>query len=298
MAIRRGLALLLGCCCLPSGAAAGDHAAASADHAAASADHAAKDDPPEAVFTERAFVERNLELEADADFDREDGNELDLAARGTWTWANRFQLGLEVPYTVTYPRDEPQQSSLSDVGVSAQFVFCCERDEGIAFFSLRASVDAPTGSVSKSIGGNGAFEVSLLGDYGVPVVPGLDELSVQAQITYDQELGTTPDERETAEELRRPAVREKEIQWNLALVQPLFERRFTPVLELLGSSVVDAADPADEDTSVQLGVGFWIAPFDTGPFSSLSLGVGYRFPISRPRGDDGGVMATLQWTFD
>jgi hypothetical protein len=61
---------------------------------------------------------------------------------------------------------------------------------------------------------------------------------------------------------------------------------------------VDAAQPADERTVVELAAGAFIAPFpDDNPLSPMSIGVGWKWPV---RGRVDGTLTSIlivEWSF-
>jgi hypothetical protein len=264
-----------------------------------SARHIAREDPSEPIFTQRSFIERNLELDFGVGRDVGDATELTTTLGATWVFARRVQLGLEVPGTVRVPHDGATQAALNDVTFSTQVLLCCQMPSGWRFLSVRADVAAPTGDRSHSIGGTGEVRASLLAGNGFTVVRSLEDLGVQVELAWAREIRLSDDERATARRLGRPERRAQDVVWNLALTQPLLGRRLTPVLELLGTTTVAAVDPADEGTAVALGVGAWTAPFpDDSVLSALSLAVGWRAPVTSRRDDDGAALVIAEWAFD
>jgi hypothetical protein len=265
----------------------------------AQANHVAREDPPEPIFTQRSFLERNVELDLGVAHDVDDANVQETTVAASWVFAKRFQLGVELPYAVVMPESGSARSAFSDMSVSTQVLLCCEEKFGWRFLSVRAEVDPPTGDLARGIGGNGGFSFSLLGGKAFTVVESLEDLGVQVELAYGQEIGLTDDENESAARLGRPHIRGKQVDWNVAVTQPFFGNRLTPVVELLGTSVVDAVDPHDEGTEVDLSVGVWIAPFaDDSRFSAISVGAGWRLPVTGRREADGQGLMIFEWTFD
>lgn len=218
---------------------------------------------------------------------------------GTWVFARRVQVGLEIPWDVVMPHDAASTAGLSDVGFSTQVLLCCERATGFTFVSVRGEVGAPTGDPGRDLGGSGAFSFSLLAGHGVTVVESQQDLGVQVQLGYDQEIRPTRDEREEADARGSPRVREKQLVWNTAFTWPLLDRRVTPVFEVLGTTTLDAVDRGEEGSSVALGVGVWLAPFaDDGPLSPVTFAAGWRWPVGGRRDSDGEALLILEWTFD
>jgi len=261
----------------------------------AQANHRAREDPSEPIFTQRAFVERNLELDLGPTLEGDGTAGLETTLGATWVFDRRFQLGLDLPIVARFPEDAPSVGGLGDVGISGQLLLCCREDRGWRFLSVRAAISPPTGDRARDLDGTGGFSFSLLAGNGFTVVRALEDLGVQAQLSYAQQI--RPDDE--ARERGRPDVREKELIWNLAFTQPLAGGRLTPVFEVLGTSVVDAAHPGDEGTRVELGVGFWTAPFPDDSFwSALSLAAGWRFPVTGRRDGRGAGLLIAEWAFD
>ena len=252
------------------------------------ANHVAREDPPEPIFTERAFIENDVELDTGVDRDS-DGDTWEIAAGVTWIFFERLQLGAELPVGIADPDHASRDVALSDVGVSGTWLFCCDRGTGFAFFSTRVDVAAPTGDRSAGIGGTGELTVSLLGSYGLTVIEALEDLGIQGQLAWDQELRPdTPGDR-----------LEKSVLWNLALGQPLWRGAFVPTFELLGTSVVDASDADDERTRLDLAAGFQLRPFPDDHWGSpITVSGGWRFPVLN-RGDFRGTgLLSIEWAFD
>ncbi len=281
-----------------SRAAAVTAALALAAPATAPAGHIAREDPSEGIFTERPFIERDLELDVGVGRQVDGATELTTTIGVTWVFARRLQLGLELPFAARFPDDGASRAGLADVAVSAQVLLCCAEPTGWRFFSLRSDVEAPTGDRSRGIGGTGAVGVSLLAGNGFTVAQSLEDFGVQVELTWSRALRLSDDDRAAARQLGRPERREQDVFWNLALMQPLLGRRLTPVLELLGTTTVAAVDSGDKGTAVALGVGVWIAPFaDAGPLSALSLAAGWRFPVTSRRADGGAGLVIAEWAF-
>lgn len=254
---------------------------------AARAGHVAREDPPEPIFTERAFIENDLELDADVDRDT-DADTWEFSPSVTWIFFERLQLGTEIPVGWRLPDQGSQQVALSDIDLSAKWLFCCDRRMGFAYLSSRVDVAPPTGDRSAGIGGTGELRVSLLGGYGLTLVEPLADLSIQGQLAWDQEL--------------RPeasgGTSQKSVLWNVAFSQPLGGGRFVPAFEVLGTSVVDASDARDERTRLDLAVGFQLRPFPDDSWGSpITLSGGWRFPVA-DRGDFRGTGAfSIEWAF-
>lgn len=244
-------------------------------------------------------MERNLELDVGV-VGGDGGDDLqETSLGGTWVFWRRLQLGVELPYDVVLPEQGRARAGLSDVGFSTQVLLCCDERLGWRFVSLRGEVAAPTGNLRRGTGGNGAFGFSLLAGNGFTTREDWEDLGVQVQLGYAQEIAPDDDERDAARFSGMPNVREKDLVFNVAFTQPLFGRRLTPVVEILGTSVLDAVDPGAEGIRVELGVGFWAAPFaDASPLSAASFALGWRWPVTDRRESRGAALAIFEWAFD
>jgi hypothetical protein len=264
---------------------------------AAAAHHRARVDPSEPIFTQRPFIEKDLEL--DVGWEKQKGSDgIELSPGVTWVFAKRLELGLEIPVGLQIPDQGATVGSLGDVAAAAQVLLCCQSNWLLDYFSLRADVEAPTGSRSKDIGGTGSWSVSLLPGRLFTVLQELPDLFVQAELTYAQEIRPANDEKETAAELGLPKTREKELDWNLAFVQPYLGGRLRPVFEVLGTSIVDAVTSGDEGTIVELAAGLWAAPFpDESRLSPLSLGMGWKWPVTRRKESQVTGLFVVEWSF-
>jgi hypothetical protein len=264
----------------------------------AAAGHIAREDPAEPIFTERAFLEKNLEFDIGVDRDSR-ADTLEFSPSVTWIFFKRLQLGAEIPIGLRRPDEGTTRASLSDIGFSAQWLFCCERKTGFEFLSARVDIALPTGDRSAEIGGTGDFAFSLLGGYGLTVFEALDDLGIQVQLAYDQELHPSKESTETAVSRSITDTTEKSVLWNIAFNQPLFGNRFSPTLEILGTTVFDATLDSDEETRVDLAGGALLRPFPDDHWGSpITIGAGWRFPVSN-RGDFRGQgLLFVEWAFD
>ena len=253
--------------------------------------HLARTDPTEPIFTQRAFVEKNVEL--DSSWDRASGsNTIGLAPGVSWVFAKRLELDMEVPIDVRIPDHAATVGGFGDLGLGAQLLLCCQPNGPLDYFSVRADVAPPTGSLSKDIDGTGSWSVSLLPARRFTIAQRLPDLMVQMQLAYMQDLRAT-----TAGSSDRD-VRQKAVAWNVALAQQYWSGRIRPVFELLGTTVADAADVADERTVVELAAGMWTAPFpDDHLLSPVSIGLGWKWPVrGRLESTLTGVLI-VEWSF-
>ena len=266
--------------------------------APSAAEHLAREDPPEPIFTQRAFIENNIET--GIDWGRGFGTqELEIGLGTTWVFFERLQLGAEVPLGITIPDEGSSHADLADIDLSAKWVFCCDEPTGYTLAAVRVDVSPPTGDRDRDIGGTGSFGFSLDLGYGVTVSESLQDLSVQFQVSYFQQMRLSSDQLESARSLGLSKTLEKQVLFNLAFVQPLFGGRFSPSFEILGTSVVDGLQSSDQGTSLELALGFWLAPFDADhALSNLSVGLGGRVPVTNRREDQGGATLIFEWAFD
>lgn len=267
--------------------------------APAAARHRARADPAEPIFTQRPFIEKDLEL--DLGWARDgDANSVEPTLANTWVFENRLETTIELPFALRVPRDGGAVVvGLSDLTLGLQLLLCCRPGQLLDYLSLRAEVDAPTGSRRKDIGGTGGFTVSVLPGRLVTVARALPDLFVQVQIAYTQEIRPSAQEQATASRRGRHAARAKAVLWNVAGTQSYLDGRVRPVVELLGTSVVDAADPGDEGAIVELAAGLWLAPFhDEHWLAPVSLGLGYRWPVTSRHDDLMAALLIVEWAFD
>jgi len=253
--------------------------------------HLARLDPTEPIFTQRAFVEKNLEL--DSSWDKLPGeNDVELAPGASWVFWQRLELDAELPVGLRIPNHAATVGSIGDLGLGAQLLLYSNPNGLLDYFSVRGDIAPPTGSRSKGIGGNGSWSASLLPARRFTIAQSLPDLMVQMQLAYTEDLRATPN----ASGDQR--VRQKAVLWNTAFAQQYWNGRVRPVFELLGTTVVDAVDPKDERTVVELAAGMWIAPFpDDDFFSPLSIGMGWKWPVSGRLESELTALLITEWSF-
>lgn len=253
--------------------------------------HLARLDPTEPLFTQRAFVEKNLEL--DTTWDKlPSENDVELAPGVSWVFWQRLELDAELPVAVRIPDHAATVGSIGDLGFGAQLLLYSDPQGLLDYFSVRGDIAPPTGDRAKEIGGNGSWSVSLLPARRFTVVQSLPDLMVQMQLAYGEDLRATPspsgDDR----------VREKAAFWNTAFAQQYWAGRVRPVFEVLGTTVVDAVESKDERTVVELAAGMWIAPFPDDNFlSPLSIGLGWKWPVSGRLDSELTGLLITEWSF-
>ncbi len=260
--------------------------------------HRARLDPAEAIFTQRPFVEKDLEISVGWE-KASNGNLVEFALAGIWVFWKRLEIELEIPTGLQIPDDGPTSGDLSDVGFATQLLLCCEPAQLLDYFSLRGEVAAPTGDRDKDVGGTGEFGFSVLAGRLVTVTERLPDVFVQLQLSYFQAIRLSRDDEELARELGLSETPEKDFIWNIAFTQSYLDGRIRPAFELLGTTIVDALVSDDEGTIFELGVGMWIAPFpDASSLAPVSFGCGYRWPLTSRRDSFGAAAFMAEWAFD
>jgi len=253
--------------------------------------HLARTDPTEPLFTQRSFVEKNIEL--DSSWVRAPGsNAVELTPGVSWVLWKRLELDMEIPVDVRIPDRGDTVSGLGDLGLGAQLLLCCGPNGVLDYFSVRTDVAPPTGSRAKDLGGIGSWTVSLLPARRFTILQRLPDLFVEMQLAYTQDVRATVARSEAG------SVRQKTFLWNTAFLQQYWDGRIRPVFEVLGTTVVDAANMTDERTVVELAVGMWSAPFpDDHLLSPLSIGLGWKWPVRGRLDSTLTGLLILEWSF-
>ena len=261
-------------------------------------DHLGRRERAEPIFTQPAFFEKQLEFEVGIENqDEEDSSE--ISAGGTWIFGKRLQLGLDVPFVYRSPDADDSAIDLSDLGLSAGFLICCTSPDNQFFLSLLGNFLFPTGDQNKGIGGTGEWGLSLNAGYFIPVGSIPAEFGIQFQFAYAQQLRLTDDEKKMADMLGIDRTREKDLIWNLALTQQYLDGRLTPVIEFLGTSIVDALDKEEKGTIFELGFGIWLSPFpDKSLLKAVNLGAGVKFPLTEREESSSSFLFIVTYGFD
>jgi len=249
------------------------------------AHHRARLDPTEPLFTERSFLEKNLELDTTWEHGA-DENRVELSPSVTWVFWKWLQLDLEIPIDIVVPDRGPTVGSQDDVAVAVQTLLCCQPDQLLDYLSLRLEVEAPTGDRAKDVGGTGAWTASVLPGRLLTIDESLPDLFVQMELAWSEAL--------------RPAAgaasRTRGVDWNVAFAQQYLAGRFRPVVEMLGTSTVDGDD---RGTLVELAAGVWTAPFaDEHWLSPVSIGLGWKWPVTGGADTELTGLFILEWAFD
>jgi hypothetical protein len=254
--------------------------------------HLARTDPTEPIFTQRSFVEKNIEL--DTSWGRASGsNTVGFTPGVSWVFSKMLQLNIEVPIDLRIPDGAPTVGAVGDLGLGAQLLLCCGPNGPLDYFSIRADVSPPSGSLKKQIDGAGSWTASLLPARRFTILQQLPDLMVQVQLAYSQDIKPS--------EASAPAdrsVRQKTFLWNTAFAQQYLNGRLRPVFEVLGTTVVDAASAADERTVIELAADMWVAPFpDDNPLSPVSIGLGWKWPVRGLLEDTLTGLLIIEWSF-
>jgi len=261
------------------------------------ADHLGRLEKAEPFFTEKAFLEKELELDIGID-NSDDDHSLELGLELDWVFFERLELGAEVPYVFLFPDGESSTSAFSDIGLSATALICCTTPYTPFYLSLRGGIDLPTGDEDKGIGGTGEWGFSLNTSYFFPVED-ISLWGIQLQLAYAQQLKFSDEQKSLANTLDINKTHSKDIIWNAAFSQEYFNGRFAPIFEFLGTSTVDAMQSDDEGTILELGFGFWVSPFsDTSPFNAINLGAAAKFPVTERKETTSSFLFVISYGFD
>ena len=249
---------------------------------------------PEPFFMEKAAVETEVELEFGFD-DKKTEDEYEIELGGAAVLFDRFQVGASIPIGIRNPDEGSTQSAVGDVEFSTKYQFLDVSGDGLNF-SLAGSVALPTGNRDKEIGGTGEWGVFALAGTTIETGKDLANLGVHVRFGYEQAIRLSNEEKETAEALGVGRVREKELVWGGAIVTSLFDGRVVPTFEVLGRTILDAVDPDEEGTIVELGGGFWLRPF--AELETLALGVAVKGPVTDRRKSDFSALFVVKYEFD
>ncbi len=248
--------------------------------------HAEHDELAEPFFTKKSFPENEIEIEfAYGHGDTED--ELEFGIGASMVFGEKFQIGVEIPYVVRKPEGAGDESNIGDVEFSAKYlVYRAPKNRFI--LSLDAEVAAPTGDEDKDIGEKGEWGLFTTAATAIPLDGGLADLGVHLQFGYEQQIRTTKEEKEEAEDLGVDDVLEKAIIYRLALTTKLFNGRLQPSIEFLGTTVIDAIEESERGTIFEIGGGFWWAPFagTNSNLTPLTLGVAAKGHVSKMHGEN------------
>lgn len=243
------------------------------------------DELAEPFFTKKSFPENEVEFEFGYGHgDNED--ELEFGVGGSMVFGEKFQLGLEIPYVVRKPNVGEDEFDIGDIEFSAKYLVY-RAPENRFILSLDAEVAAPTGDEDKDIGGTGEWGLFTTAATAIPLGGGLPDLGVHLQFGWEQQIRTTKEQQEEAEELGVNDALEKAIIWRLAFNTKLFDGRFQPSIEFLGTTVVDAIEESEKGTIFEIGGGFWWLPFvgTNSDLAPLALGVAAKGPVSKMQGE-------------
>ena len=196
------------------------------------------------------------------------------------------------------PDEGSSERNIGDIEFSAKYQFLKAETDGLNF-SLAADVAAPTGDRDKEIGGTGEWGVSALAGTLIDTGENFPDIGLHFELGYQQQMRLSNEQKEAAEELEVDTIRQKEMVWNAALNLPLLDGRLTPSFEVLGTTVLEAVDPSEEGTVVELGGGFWVNPFaEDDALGPLSLGLAAKAPITDRRESDFSAMLVVKYEFE
>jgi len=243
-------------------------------------DHLGRLERAEPFFTEKAFLEKELEFNVGIDNGKNERS-VGLGIVADWIFLDRLQLGFEVPFVIRDPDNQKSVSAFSDIGLSSTVLFCCTRANSPYFLSLTGGILLPTGDDDKGIGGTGEWSFSLNSAYFFTFGPDIGVWGIQLQLAYAQQLKLSDDQKSIANMFNIDKKRTKDLIWNAALSQQYFNGKFTPVFEILGTTTVDSMQSEEEGTILELGIGFWVSPFsDTSLLNAVNLGAAAKFPVT------------------
>lgn len=252
---------------------------------------------PEPFFTEQAATSTEVELEFGFDHKKAE-DEYEIGIGGSWEAVHGLEFGVEIPYEIRNPDEDPNERAFGDIEFSAKYQFS-ELSESGFDLAVAASVAAPTGDRDKEIGGTGEWGVSALAGTPIKLGNGLPELGAHFQLSYQQQIKLSNEQKEEAEELGVGQIREKELIWRLALGAPILKNRFVPTVEFLGRTILDAVDQNEEGTIIEIGGGFWWNPLaDTEEPGPLSLGVAAKAPVTNRRDAEFSALFVVKYEFD
>jgi hypothetical protein len=254
--------------------------------------HLARTDPTEPIFTQRSFVEKNVEL--DTSWDRASGsNTVGFTSGASWVFSKMLQLNVEIPTDLRIPDGAATVGAVGDIGLGAQLLLCCGPNGPLDYLSIRTDVSPPTGNLKKQIDGAGSWTASILPGRRFTILQRLPDLLVQMQLAYSQDIKPSEAAASTT-----ASVRQKTFLWNTAFAQQYLSGRLRPVFEVLGTTVVDAASAADERTVLELAADVWVAPFpDDSPLSPVNIGLGWKWPVRGILEDTLTGVLIIEWSF-
>lgn len=243
--------------------------------------HAEHDELAEPFFTKKSYPENEVEFEVGFGHgDAED--ELEFGVGASIVFDGKFQIGVEIPYVVRKPDGAKDELNIGDIEFSAKYLVY-RAPENRFILSLDAEVAVPTGNEDKDIGEKGEWGIFATAATAIPLGNGLSDLGVHLQFGYEQQIRTTKEQDEEAEELGVEAALEKAIIYRLAFTTKLANGRFQPSIEFLGTTVIDAIEDSEKGTIIEIGGGFWWFPFvgSNNDLAALALGIAAKGAVSK-----------------
>lgn len=253
----------------------------------------------EPFFTKKSIPENEIEFEFGYGHGDSE-NELEFGVGASMVFGENFQLGIEIPYVVVDHDDGEDVSSIGDIEFSAKYLVY-RAPENRFILSFDAEVAAPTGDEDKEIGETGEWGLFTTAAFAIPMGNGLSDLGVHLQFGWEQQIRTTAEQREEAEELGVNDALEKAIIYRLALNTKLFDGQFQPSIEFLGTTIVDAIEESEKGTIFEIGGGFWWLPYvgTNSGLAPLALGVAAKAPVTRMQGESNySLLFVLKYEFE
>ena len=211
------------------------------------------------IVTRRPVLERELEFKLEQSKNRE-GSATELSAALEWVVLPRWQIELEVPFVINFPRDDATTGGPGDLEIENKFLLYRSVEDRI-LVSAGFTTTLPSGSEGKGLGGELAFEPFA------SAAVALGPFDLIGDVSY--RWNVKPDHAE-------------EFASGLAAAWPV-SRWFTPFVELRTTTPTVAED---HRTQVTLVPGLNVKPF---PRSTLAVGV--QLPVTSARAFDYQVRA-------
>ena len=203
------------------------------------------------IVTRRPVIERELEFKLEQSKNRE-GRKTELSAAVEWPVLPRWQIELEVPFVINFPRDDATTGGPGDLEIENKFLVYRSVEDRI-LVSAGFTTTLPSGSEQKGLGGELALETFATAAIALGPFDLIGEVSYKW--TFKPEHG-------------------QEFDGGLAAAWPV-SRWFTPFVEFRTTTPTVAEDHRTQVTVVP---GLNVKPF---PRSTLAVGV--QLPVTNAR---------------
>jgi hypothetical protein len=203
------------------------------------------------IVTRRPVIERELEFKLEQSKNRE-GRKTELSAAVEWPVLPRWQIELEVPLVINFPRDDATTGGPGDLEIENKFLLYRSVEDRI-LVSAGFTTTLPSGSEQKGLGGELALEPFATAAIALGAFDLIGELSYKW--TFKPEHA-------------------QEFDTGLAAAWPV-SRWFTPFVEFRTTTPTVAED---HRTQITLVPGLNVKPF---PRSTLAVGV--QLPVTSAR---------------